>query len=65
MAITTGVGDFMNIYTVTVLSDGDPVNDFDVEAEDIANALIVASQLSAKLFEFGDEVNIALNKDPP
>jgi hypothetical protein len=52
----------MPTYTVSVISDGETVNDFDVEAEDIAGALIVASQLSGKLFEVGDEVNIALNK---
>jgi hypothetical protein len=34
----------MSTYTVSVISDGETVNDFDVEAEDIASALIVASQ---------------------
>lgn len=54
----------MNTYTVTVLADGSPVNfSLDVEAEDLANAIILVSQWSAKLFELGDEIDIALNKN--
>jgi hypothetical protein len=56
----------MNTYTVTVLSDGDTIDEpFEVQADNLAYALIMAAQTQseAQLLLLGDEINISLNRD--
>jgi len=56
----------MSTYTVTVLSDGDTIDEpFEVEASNLAHALmrVAHKQEYAQLLLTGDEVNISLNRD--
>jgi hypothetical protein len=53
-----------NTYTVTILSDGDQLVDpFDIEAQDLCNAMFEIMNYHLKNLLGGDEINIALDKD--
>lgn len=55
----------MNTYTVTLLSDGDELSEYQIEAVDMVSLLItISSSIPADLLLSCDEIDIQLNKDP-